>query len=111
MEPMIEKQNDVTIIRPEGEIDTHNCDSLKEVIQKELRSGAKRLLIDMSNVSYLDSAALGVLVSGFKSARASRAQFKLANMQPPVAKIFQLTRLSKFFDIHQNSDEAIASFK
>ncbi len=111
MEPTIEKQQDVIIIKPEGEIDTHNCEALKQTIQNELQKGAKRLLIDMSQVSYMDSAALGVLVSGFKNARASRAQFKLANMQPAVAKIFQLTRLSKFFDIHNSSDEAIASFK
>ena len=110
MSELIEKIEDAILISPEGELDINNIDSLRTVIEAELKNGAMKLLIDLKNVSYMDSAALGVLVSGLKRARLSNAQFKLANVTGNIESIFKLTRLTKFFDIYESVDEAISSF-
>lgn len=104
-------ENGITVIHPEGELDVHNSAELKDSIFKVVGEGAEKLVVDLGAVGYMDSAALGVLVSGLKKAREMNTQFKIANIRGPVAKIFQLTRLTKFFEIHSTTEDAVASFK
>lgn len=110
METKIEKKQDITVISLGGELDIYNSDALKKAIQDELSAGAKKLLLDMQDVGYVDSAALGVLVSGLKRAKEAQARLKLASVHGPVEKIFKLTRLTEFFEIYDNRDQALASF-
>ena len=110
MNEMLTKQDDVTVIRPSGELDVNNVGELKQMIEGELNRGTMKMVVDLCDVTYMDSAALGVLVSGLKRARLARAQLKLANVNGPVEKIFNLTRLTKFFDIYSSTDEAVGAF-
>ncbi|KAA3615489.1 MAG: anti-sigma factor antagonist [Calditrichaeota bacterium] len=110
MSELVAKTEDATVITLQGELDVNNVDNLKSLIESELHEGTEKMLVDLKNVSYMDSAALGVLVSGLKRARLSNAQFKLANVTGNVENIFKLTRLTKFFDIYSSVDEAIDSF-
>lgn len=111
MESIEHRENGIMIIHPDGELDVNNSTTLKESIFSAMTQGGVRVVVDLGKVGYMDSAALGVLVSGLKKARERKAQFKLANVQEPVEKIFHLTRLTKFFDIHASTEDAIASFK
>ena len=111
MKPKIARSQDVVIFAPEGELDTHNSPELRESLLQEMKGGSTKILVDLSRVGYMDSAALGALVYGYKRAREMNVQFKISSVRGPVAKIFQLTRLNKFFDIYQNSNEALASFR
>ncbi len=110
MTPEVMKKQDITVIIPQGELDTHNCSELRDTLSREMEKGATKLLVDLSRVGYMDSAALGVLVSGLKRAREKKAQLKLSGVHGPVEKIFNLTRLTKFFEIYDSLDEALAKF-
>lgn len=110
MSTHIAENNGITVIAPEGELDVHNSDELKTHIQNELGKGTSKLLIDLRDVAYMDSAALGVLVSGLKRAREAKAQFKIVNVTAPIERIFRLTRLSKFFEIYGSTQDAVDSF-
>ncbi len=110
MSELVEKTNDTAVITLQGELDVNNVDNLKSAIEAELQEGTGKILVDLKNVSYMDSAALGVLVSGLKRARLANAQFKLANVTGNVENIFKLTRLTKFFEIYTSVDEAVESF-
>lgn len=110
MNDLVEKTNDATVITLHGELDVNNIEDLKNVIETELGNGTGKILVDLNKVTYMDSAALGVLVAGLKRARLANAQFKLANVKGNVENIFKLTRLTKFFDIYNSVDDAIESF-
>ncbi|MCA9734922.1 MAG: STAS domain-containing protein [Deferribacteres bacterium] len=110
MNDLVAKTNDATVITLQGELDVNNVEDLKTVIESELSDGTGKILIDLNKVTYMDSAALGVLVAGLKRARLSNAQFKLANVKGNVENIFKLTRLTKFFEIYNSVDSAMESF-
>lgn len=110
MEKKVENKLGVTVITLEGELDIYNSAELKSAIQHELSVGAKKLLLDLNEVGYVDSAALGVLVGGLKRAKQEQAALKLLSVKGPVEKIFKLTKLNEFFDIYTCEDEALASF-
>ncbi len=101
---------DVLVLRPRGELDVQTSQPLREEIEESIRRGMKKLLVDMSRVTYVDSSALGVLVTGLKMARKSNGVLKLYGLQSNVRRVFDLTRLSKFFEIYDTEEQALASF-
>lgn len=111
MEHTALQQDGVVVLTPAGELDVNNVDSLRDLIEGEIAKGTRKLVVDLADVSYMDSAALGTLVSGLKKARQKNVQFKVANLQDPVERIFNLTRLSKFFEIYSSTEEAVNSFQ
>jgi anti-sigma B factor antagonist len=69
-----------------------------------------KLLISFSNVEHLSSAALGALITINNKIRQSKGQLRLANIDPQIYEVFQITRLNKLFQIHATTDEATKSF-
>jgi anti-sigma B factor antagonist len=110
MEKAVISQDGVVVIAPEGELDVSNSPELKEAIEQEIGNGRRKIVIDLQRVVYVDSSALGVLVSGLKEMRRQQGSLKLAHLTGSVAKIFQLTRLSRFFEVYESLDEALKSF-
>ena len=111
METMTFRKNGVVIITPEGELDVYTSSQVKEIIDGELGQGRAQMVVNLQKVTYMDSSALGVLVSGLKSARRLNGSLKLACLGKSVDRIFQLTRLTKFFEIYNSEEAALASFK
>jgi anti-sigma B factor antagonist len=69
-----------------------------------------RLLISFANVDHLSSAALGTLITINNKVRAKDGQLRLANIDPQIYEIFVITRLNKLFQIHEDTQAALASF-
>jgi len=67
------------------------------------------LVINFSNVEFLSSAVLGLLIRVSKKIYESAGQLKLYNIKPKILKIFRITRLDKVFDIYDQLDEALES--
>jgi len=100
----------VIVVAPEGELDVYNSPQLKEVLERHIAQGCSNVVIDLARVTYMDSSALGLLVSQLKSLRKRSGQLKIASLRGSVEKIFQLTRLTKFFEIYPSPEEALSSF-
>jgi anti-anti-sigma factor len=81
-------------IRCSGRITTQNAGELKETARK-LIGEKKRLVLDFSDVNYLDSSGLGMIVGLYVSAKRAGCQFKVINLRPRVKEIFTLTRLDE----------------
>ncbi|TDT71502.1 anti-sigma B factor antagonist [Hypnocyclicus thermotrophus] len=94
----------------QGEIDVYTSIDLKLELNNLVDNGSHKLIIDLENVTYMDSSGLGVLVALLKRIKTEEGQLKLLNLPPSVAKIFELTRLTKFFEIYNDLDNAINSF-
>jgi anti-sigma B factor antagonist len=112
MQLNIAEQEDVVVITIEEErMDAHNSSDLKEQMLQLFDEGKCNIVIDLSKVRFIDSSGLGALVSGFKNASAREGSLKLCSLQPQVRSMFELTRLHRVFEIFNNLDEVLKSFK
>jgi anti-anti-sigma factor len=96
-----EKMPTETTVRCAGRITMENADQLRDTARK-LISESKRLVLDFSDVSYLDSSGLGMIVGVYISAKKARCQLKLINLSPRVKEIFTLTRLDEALAGHED---------
>ncbi len=78
---------------------------------KELLKTSKDIVINLSNVSYIDSGGLGTLVGLYTSARGAGGMIKLANLTHRVGELLQVTKLLTVFEVYDSEDQAIRSFK
>ena len=69
-----------------------------------------KVLISFTNVDHLSSAALGTLITINNRIRSKDGQLRLANIDPQIHEVFKITKLDKLFQIHENTQKALASF-
>jgi anti-sigma B factor antagonist len=99
--------NQTTVIDLEGEVDVYTAPHLKQRIIDLLDSGAKHVTVNLSNVDYLDSTALGVLIGGLKRLRERNGTLDLICPNPRIKRIFEITGLDKIFDIYNTEEEVL----
>jgi anti-sigma B factor antagonist len=85
--------------------------ALREKVKSLLDAGKKRIVLDMSNVTYIDSAGLGILVAAHVSAKKQGAALHLSNLGSKFRHVLQLTRLLTVFNVFDTEAEAIKSFE
>ena len=107
----IEDKGAVVLIEiKEERLDAHNSSDLKAQMLNLFEEGKNDLVVDLSEVRFVDSSGLGALVSGFKNASARNGNLKLSGLQPQVRSMFELTRLHRVFEIFPGNEEALGSF-
>jgi anti-sigma B factor antagonist len=84
---------------------------LRETVQRLLGGGEKEILLNLAEVSFIDSAGLGELVSAFTSVRNRGGDMKLLQLTRRVHDLLQITKLYTVFDISDDEAEAIQSFQ
>ncbi|MER6988429.1 STAS domain-containing protein [Saccharopolyspora hirsuta] len=90
---------DVALITVSGEIDVYTSPALRERLTDAVHDGARRLIVDLSQVDFLDSTALGALVGGLKRMRAADGDLVLVCTAERLIKIFRITGLTEVFPI------------
>ncbi|MGA3196831.1 MAG: STAS domain-containing protein [Terriglobales bacterium] len=95
-----EKTPNEATIRCSGKITMENTDQLRESA-RTLIAESKRLVLDFSDVSYLDSSGLGMIVGLYVSAKRAKCQLRVINLRPRVKEIFTLTRLEEALSGHE----------
>ena len=103
----VEGDWDVVVVR--GEVDLYTSPTLRAAIERSLDRGARRVLVDLRDVGFMDSSGLGVLVGGLKKVRAHQGSLSLVCTQDRLLKIFRITGLAKVFVIHSSVDAALTS--
>ena len=98
-----------TVVSVVGEIDVYTAPRLREEITELVAAGSYDIVIDMSEVEFLDSTGLGVLVGGLKKVRAHEGSLQLVCNQDRLLKIFRITGLAKVFVIHDTAEAALAA--
>lgn len=83
---------------------------LRDTIREILSKGQKKILLNLGDVSYIDSSGLGELVSSYTTASNQGAQLKLVNVQKKVHDLLQITKLYTVFDTFDDEGQAILSF-
>jgi anti-sigma B factor antagonist len=84
--------------------------AMREQIKGMLAAGQKKIVLNLADVTYIDSAGLGALVAAHHSARTQGASLKLAHLGSKFQEILQVTKLLTVFEVHDNEAAAVRSF-
>lgn len=101
--------SDRHVVAVRGEIDLFTAPDLKTMLLAAIDSGKSRIVVDLSETTFLDSTALGVLIGAVKRLRARDGMLTLVNTDANIAKTFEITGLDQIFQISATRDEAIAA--
>ena len=95
------------VVTVHGEIDVHTGPALRDHLLSAFAQGEGAVTVDLSQVSFLDSSGLGVLVTAHKRARSVGGELRIAACTPPVATIFQITALDRAFSVFPTLESAL----
>jgi anti-sigma B factor antagonist len=101
--------NDAYVIALAGEVDLYTAPEFKQQLLDVIDKGAKSVIVDFSDTTFIDSTTLGVLVGGVKRLRTNDGQLSLVCSDRNITKIFEITGLDRVFTIHPTRAEAVAS--
>jgi len=101
----------IVVLEPRGNfVGGDETDELRDTIKKLADDGNKFLVIDLGEVSYLNSTALGVLIAAHANYAKREGKIKLCQLNKNIENLFVITKLSLIFDSYQSQIEAVASF-
>ena len=97
------------VIELGGEIDLYTAPEFKERMVQLIDGGKKRIVVDLSSATFIDSTTLGVLVGGVKRLRPAGGALALVCTDQNITKIFEITGLDRVFSIHPSREAALGS--
>jgi anti-sigma B factor antagonist len=92
-----------------GEIDLHVSPVVTASLTAMIEKKPERVVIDLSDVTYIDSAGLAALIQAMQKVEAYGGKFSLAGLQETVRSIFEISRLDQVFQIFPDMDSALAA--
>ncbi|MEM8922795.1 MAG: STAS domain-containing protein [Actinomycetota bacterium] len=99
-----EETADYTLCRPSGEIDSYTVAVFRESLAK--LAGEHRLLVDLSQVPFMDSAGLGALIGGIKKARDAGGSVAVACSRPALTRLLHTTGFDRIVPVTETIEEA-----
>jgi anti-anti-sigma factor len=111
MDIAVRKDNDITIVDFKGRLAIGVSDSiLPRIIEEILTGGSKKILLNLSEMDYIDSNGLGELVQVYREAQRRGASLRLLKPQDRVTKTLRLTNLLPMFSVYESEEEAMTAF-
>jgi len=102
---------DVSVVDVAGRITLgEGSSALRDSVREMVGKGQKKILLNLGEVSYIDSSGIGELVSAFTTVTNGGGQLKLLNLTKRVKDLLQITKLYTVFDVHESEVSAIRSF-
>lgn len=103
--------NGVSIIDLSGRLTMgETCAAIRDEVHDEVSNGARKILLNLADVNYIDSAGLGELTAAFTSVKNREGSLKLLNLTKRVHDLMQITKLYTVFDVHDDEAAAVRSF-
>ena len=103
--------NGVTVVDISGRITLgEGSSTLRETVRDLLNGGQKKIVLNLGDVTYIDSSGIGELVSGFTTVTNQGGQLKLLSLTKKVKDLLQITKLYTVFEVHDDETAAIRSF-
>ena len=111
MESVIEiNESGIAIVRFKGRLDLLSAANARAEMAKLVQDGRERLVVDLGEVSFIDSSGLGALISGLKAARQAGGDLRLARLGEQARMLFRLTNLDKVLNIYSSVEDALAGY-
>jgi len=112
MKATVRQVDSVIVVDVSGRITLgEGCTQLRELVREQLGKGNKHVLLNLADVTYIDSSGIGELVSAFTTVSNQGGQLKLLNLTKKVHDLLQITKLYTVFDVHDDEARAIGSFE
>ena len=103
--------NGIVIIDLSGQLTLGEASAaIRDEVRDQTNQGLRKILLNLGNVSYIDSAGLGELTAAYTSVKNRGGELKLLNLTRRVHDLMQITKLYTVFDVHDDEKKAIASF-
>ena len=103
---------DIAIVDFSGKITLGEGSSmLRRTIRELIDQGHRKIVLNLSDVDYIDSSGIGELVSGYTTVRGVEGELKLLHLTKRVHDLLQITRLFTVFDVQSDEDTALRSFR
>lgn len=111
MELAVSRQQvgDLPVVAVRGEVDVYSAPSLRENLTQLLDEGEKTIVVDMTEVAFLDSTGLGALIAARTATDKAGGALPIVCTQDRILKLFTITGLDGVFSIFPTVDEAVAS--
>jgi anti-sigma B factor antagonist len=104
-------RGEIVILDISGEIDLYNAPEIKDIVGKLIEQKKYNVIINLKDVTYIDSSGIGALISSLSNLKKYQGGLKIINVFASVKKVFELTKLTSFFEIYESEDEALNSYR
>lgn len=104
------RSDTVAVVRPNGRIDLLTAADVKQQLVALIAKGHRRLVLDLVDVSFMDSSGLGALISCLKAARLAGGDLRLARPNEQGRVILELTTLDRVLRVYPTVEEALAGY-
>lgn len=92
-----------------GDIDVASAVTVRDALDRVIAAGHHRIVLDLSEVRFIDSTGLGVMVGRLKAVRDLGGDMHLVCASPRIARVLAITSLDEVFTIHESVDDAVAA--
>lgn len=106
MEYKVVEKNNYAIVSFKGEIDVAASIQVRDVLKNLIDKGKVNIIIDFSDVTFIDSSGLGVIVVAYRNAKEKGGSIKFANVNQRVKKLFEITKTEKHFKFYNTIEDA-----
>lgn len=103
-------EGDVAVLAPVGRIDSSNAKQFEEALLGRLTTTEGGVLVDLSELQYISSAGLRVVLLAAKQQQQKGRKFALCSPSPEILEVFEVSGFNKIIDIHQQKNDALAKF-
>ncbi len=111
MQLAFDERGDVTVVRvQEAKLTYPVLSAFFTEVQQRVEAGARRVLVDLQAVGYLDSASIGCLMDIHRLLQEKGGALRLSGLQPRVETMISMTGVHKIVPLHRDEEEALAAF-
>ena len=111
MEIIETKEDDISIFKLDGRLDSNTSPNLEKKLAGAMESGATHMIIDFENLDYISSAGLRIILKTTKDLKQSEGSIVLCAMQDYVKEVFEIAGFDSFLVIVPSLDDALGNFK
>lgn len=111
MKHTLTTEEGVTVVALKGDIDVSRAPALRDLLGQIMDGGSTRILLDLSDVDFLDSSGLGLLVTAHRKASEHGWAFGVASAGSAVTRVFELTRTTRMLNIFASRQDGVEALR
>jgi len=111
LEITTEKKKEAVVVRIRGDVDLYSSPKVRTAIMALTKEKKPAIVIDLAEVTYMDSSGIATLVEGLQQTGKYKGKFAIVSLRDNVKEVFELSRLDKVFDIYEDEKLAMATIK
>lgn len=109
---LVEKINNISVLIVDSDRATIvEAESFKEIVTFEINKGSTKFIFDLKTCDFIDSTFLAAIVTSYKHIVENGGELKIVGFKKAVHSMFELTQLSRIFDIYEDEQHALMSFR